>query len=220
MNHLPLTCQVNGDQYGGAGAALTAPGGDGIVDRSARSLPGASRKSATRAGMEVISLGIRDLIPQSIRYWAAKSRYAFSIRTGVARSGRPSSPTQWRSTPSCAADVCDWIVWKRCGAPLTLWQAATADTLPDDSAASACRWPDEWTAAGPWCGAYAIRRCNLTQHQFDPTATQQREPIIFTESVCMRTREHPDSASPGMAKAKSTPQHCAPSLACALSGRP
>ncbi len=34
-------------------------------------------------------------------------------------------------------------------APLTLWQAATADTLPDDLLLPACRWSDEWTAAGP-----------------------------------------------------------------------
>ncbi len=48
-------------KYGGAGALRSQPGGDGIVDRSARSACPAHPGSRRRAGMGVISLNADDL---------------------------------------------------------------------------------------------------------------------------------------------------------------
>lgn len=70
----------------------------------------------------------------SIRYWAkAKSRYAFSIRTGVkARSVRPSFCGLWRVRHLHNRRLLTDRL-EAGSAPTALWQAATADTLPDDS---------------------------------------------------------------------------------------
>lgn len=59
----PFTARLSGQwrpKYGGAGALRSQPGGDGIVDRSARS---ACQRigSRRRAGMGVISLNADDL---------------------------------------------------------------------------------------------------------------------------------------------------------------
>lgn len=152
----------------------------------------------------------------SIRYWAkAKSRYAFSIRTGVkARSVRPSFCGLWRVRHLHNRRLLTDRL-EAGSAPLTLWQAATADTLPDDSLLPP-------PVAGLMNGLPLahellahVRDPALQPHSINLTQLPLSEADrLFLARLCGHGNIR--FASPGMAKAKSTPQHCAISGMCAV----
>lgn len=100
-------------------------------------------------------------------------------------------------------------------APLTLWQAATADTLPDDSLLPP-------PVAGLMNGLPLahellahVRDPALQPHSINLTQLPLSEADrLFLARLCGHGNIR--FASPGMAKAKSTPQHCAISGMCAV----
>lgn len=156
----------------------------------------------------------------SIRYWAkAKSQYAFSIRTGVkARSVETIFCGLWRVRHLHNRRLLTDRL-EAGSAPLTLWQAATADTLPDDSLLPP-------PVAGLMNGLPLahellahVRDPALQPHSINLTQLPLSEADRLFSGTFMRTREHPDSHLRVWRKPNQR-HSIAPSLACALSGRP